>query len=90
MFGRYFPWKDVERSKNDTRLQSLHSVDEAKQTYLLQARECKRCKEQPDNLTWVYFRSPDWTWEKLCGRAGWLTICEKCRRQVDFFLEIMN
>jgi len=39
-------------------------------------------------LSWFYFESPSETWEYLCGRAGWMTVCNRCQRQVDFFLEV--
>ena len=29
-------------------------------------------------------------WEHLCGRAGWMTVCDRCHLQVDFFREAMN
>lgn len=38
----------------------------------------KRIAEQrfPDacmnSAEWIYFESPDWTWDALCGRAGWI------------------
>lgn len=38
----------------------------------------------------IYFCSPRWTWERLCGRAGWLTVCEHCKTQFDFDCESMN
>jgi transcriptional regulator with XRE-family HTH domain len=65
-------------------------VDEAKRMYGAEAVPCSTCGASPDSLTWVRFVSPPWTWAKLCGRAGWLTICEVCHLQVDFFREAMN
>lgn len=35
-------------------------------------------------LVKVLFRSPDWTWEQLCGRCGVLTICPVCGEHLDF------
>jgi hypothetical protein len=29
-------------------------------------------------------------WEHLYGRAGWVTVFERCHRQVGFFCEKMN
>lgn len=39
---------------------------------------------------WVYFRSPDWTWEALCGRAGWMLWDPSTGEQFCFRLGIMN
>jgi hypothetical protein len=81
-----FPWADVDAcrtgaGKEDTGLpeepmpESLHE----------KTRPC--CNAA---LTWIFFRSPRWTWQKLCGRAGWLGLCDQRHIQVDFFLTVMN
>jgi hypothetical protein len=54
------------------------------------ARACPGCGRPPEALTWIYFASPGWTWEQLCGRAGWLLVCKPCHLQVEFYLEAMN
>lgn len=86
----HFPWKDVHASENDTKLQQEHPVEKGQGMYGSRARVCPGCRTPARYLRWVYFRSPDETWANLCGRAGWLTICEWCEMQVDFFCEEMN
>ena len=39
---------------------------------------------------WVYFRSPDWTWEALCGRAGWMLWDPSTGEQFAFRLTVMS
>ena len=39
---------------------------------------------------WVYFRSPDWTWQNLCGRAGWMLWDPSTGEQFCFQLGIMS
>jgi hypothetical protein len=39
---------------------------------------------------WVYFRSPDWTWEALCGRAGWILWDPSTGEQFAFRLTVMS
>lgn len=85
-----FPWPDVEASRNDLELQEEHPATEI-QYYLTVAKPCPKCHATPDQLTWFYFKSPPWTWgEYLCGRAGWLSVCDPCHIQVDYFEEIMS
>ena len=55
-----------------------------------QLRPRPKCSKAPDNLTWVFFISPDDTWLRLEGRAGWLTVCRDCHEQVDFICMVMN
>lgn len=77
------PWTDVEASRTNEDLQRA-----ARETNTMPAgRTCLRC-HQP--LTWLYFQSPAWTWAKLCGRAGWLGVCDPCHLQIDFVLCVMN
>jgi|UniRef100_A0A7C3V544 hypothetical protein len=85
-----FPWEDVAASWADDRLQSRHPAAPAKKIYLARALACPDCGTPADRLSWFYFKSPEWTWEHLCGRAGWMVVCERCRRQVNFFCELMN
>ena len=81
-----FPWEDVRASQADLKLQKRH----AERPDLPDARCCPQCGAAPSDLHWIYFRSPPETWELLCGREGWLALCERCHRQVHFDLTAMN
>ena len=85
-----FPWADVAESRRNELLQRDHAQDESRQKHALLAKPCPRCQAPATELSWFYFESPAWAWEKLCGRAGWMTVCNRCHVQVDFFLELMN
>ena len=84
------PWEDLEDSRRNRRLQKKHPVAEGKGIYLAQAKPCPGCPTPPDGLSWFYFESPKATWEMLCGRAGWMVVCDRCKRQVDFFEEVIS
>lgn len=71
-----YPWEDV-----------LESMKARPEKVFLSDNSCPDCGEK---LIQVYFRSPDWTWKDLCGRAGDMLICPKCHAQQDFRLTIMN
>jgi hypothetical protein len=85
-----YPWEDVAAARENERLQRRHSVVAAKQNYLAKAKACPRCGAVVDKLAWFYFDSPLETWTTLCGCAGWMTVCDACHVQVDFFLEVMS
>jgi len=70
-------------------LQQQHKPDEAAR-YRERARPCPKCGRTSKDLAWFYFESPEWTWANLCGRAGWITVCDACHAQVDCFLESMS
>jgi hypothetical protein len=97
--SRLFPIKDVAASRSDTELQAEHAPDlpHAKERLTQRlartsddAPRCGCCQRSADDLLWVYFRSPEWTWENACGRAGWLLICPVSDDHVEFMLESMN
>jgi hypothetical protein len=48
------------------------------------------CGSAADKLDWFYFATPAESWQHLAGRAGWMTACQQCGIQVDFFVELMN
>lgn len=72
----YYPWKDV-----------LASMCVKPERVYITKEICPDCGRK---LFRLHFSSPRWTWKHLCGRAGTMTICVSCPRQVDFSLEIMN
>lgn len=93
----YFPWKDVIASEGNASLQRTHSAigeealpADALETLRTMARACPQCRRQASELDWIYFSSPAWTWNKLCGRARRLVVCKPCHLQVEFFLHVMN
>ena len=59
----------------------------AKQKLVLSESVCPDCGER---MVVFYYTSPAWTWNSLCGRAGVITICPSCPKQVDFVLTMMN
>jgi|ERR1051325_2961219 hypothetical protein len=84
------PWADVEASRHNTRLQRGHDKRTAHSQYDHRAMPCPKCGRPPAVLAWFYFESPPSTWEDECGCAGWITVCDLCHVQVDFFVEVMN
>jgi hypothetical protein len=86
----HLPWEDVEASRRNRRLQRKHPIEEGKTHYLANAKPCPKCQTPAEALAWFYFESPNWTWENLCGRAGWLIVCDRCRCQTDFFEEAIS
>ena len=78
----FFPWEDVFKCK------IIPNEGELKP-----CPECIKENTEGDkegHLITVYFKSPAWTWERLCGREGYLTICTKHKIQVDFICTVMN
>jgi len=68
-----FPWEDVGENL----------ITYAEQGYRLRVIK-DRCPICHRHLHEVYFCSPEWTWEDLCGREGFLIYCPHCRVQWRF------
>jgi hypothetical protein len=75
-----FPWRCVEECFNH-RL-SQHQFKDSER--------CPLCGLKSEKLIWIQYNSPPITWRLLCGRKGPLSICPKCRIQVEFIVEMMN
>ena len=71
-----FPWEDV-----------IDSMRQQPEAVCLSSQKCPDCGE---TLIELFFSSPQWTWEQLCGRAGKMFICPKCHAQKEFFLTRLN
>ena len=85
-----FSWNEIIAMRNDENFQGQHEENKAKERYLKVASPCPECKTAAKDLAWFYFTSSERDWESLAGSAGWMTVCDKCKIQVDFFLEIMS
>jgi hypothetical protein len=85
------PWEEVDAARADARLQRRHGKRSARRLYESSAERCPQCGAPAAEHAWFYFQSSVETWRSLhCGRAGWMTVCDTCHRQVNFFLEAMS
>jgi hypothetical protein len=88
--GEIFPWADVDAIRENRQFQRHYPKRAAQRAFGGAALACPTCGLHALKHTWFYFESPEWTWERLCGRAGWMTVCDACHRQVNFFLDKLN
>jgi hypothetical protein len=78
------PWEDVDACRRKR-------IPREVREQLRQGPEtCPQCGLSADRLRWIHFVSPAWTWQHLCGREGWLAVCDACRLQVAFHVTMMN
>jgi hypothetical protein len=89
-----YPWDDVEASRRNRRLQKRHRLQKRLSDglgeHFVEAKPCPKCQTGPSELSWFYFRSPKETWPMECGVEGWMSVCDKCHLQVNFFSEAMS
>jgi hypothetical protein len=78
--------------KKDPQFQAPYAAkaEAAKQKYGKRAHPCPKCGAAADKLGWFYYKSPPPTWKMLCGHLGWMTVCQQCDVQVDFFPEVIS
>lgn len=92
----FFPWEDVDACRgrlpppNMLPSQNRRGLAHLVRRLRRRGRGCPKCKRPPAAMTWIYFRSPGWTWSRMCGREGWLNVCDHCRLQLQFHLLVMN
>ena len=88
-----FPEEDVAASLADQMLPREHSLDELDPEMKAEIEQIRlrRIDEGfSEEIRWIYFRSPETTWQALCGRADWLLYDPSTRTQLDFRLTLMN
>lgn len=56
----------------------------------LSIKKCPYCNTSKSKFHLEHFRSPQWTWEHLCGREGYTVICNECKKEIDTIITIMN
>ena len=91
-----FPVEDVRRCARDVRMQEdarrQHGIRDVDLEDLTQ--DVRELLDDPaEDLTgmqWIYFSSPDWTWDALCGRAGWLLWNPQTEDQVYFDMTVLS
>ena len=83
-------WKALQALRDDEALQTKHPVAEAKEKFGSSLKPCRWCGRPGDDLSWIFYESPPETWQMLCGRAGWIVVCDHCQRRVGSFLTLMN
>jgi hypothetical protein len=86
----FLPWDELRACESSHKLRREHPVAAGKARFLAEAAPCPVCDTPPDRLTWIYFTTAPETWRNLCGRAGWILVCERCMLQVSCFIEVLN
>jgi hypothetical protein len=88
-----FPPDDVATSLADATLQKEHRIgnlEPGAQSELEETRQAAIAGGASASTRWIYFSSPPWTWEQLCGREGWLLYDPATERQLEFVMTVMN
>ena len=49
-----------------------------------------RCSHCFKKTMLIYYITPDYTWRRLYGRAGYFLICPYCLKQMDFCYMVLN
>jgi len=79
-----FPIEDIINCISDELLQLGHDFTAARNEYRAHV------SNEAEDCFWFWFQSPDWTWERGYGQAGWMVLSKRDLKQIKFFLEIMN
>jgi hypothetical protein len=85
--GEFYPWENVDASRNDALLQAKNTLDPS---IIKGSTSCPNCGLASEQLSWFWFSSPQEDWDALAGRAGWMSVCDTCHIQVEFLDEIMS
>lgn len=84
----FFPWPHLQQYIDgiDATVYSA-AIECAQEEFLNQAKPCPGCRASPQELFWFCVTDPEAAWDAGTGRVGFLTLCKKCKLQVDFFVD---
>lgn len=74
-----YPKEHVKASLSDKKLQRQDKLPEILEYNKVSS--CENCGSK--SLKWIRFRSPQETWDMLCGRDSWLLVCTNCLTQYE-------
>lgn len=85
-------WSDIPPETRDyfNRLKLRNLVPTDHEKIKSHVCPCPSCGLKPEELVWIGFRTPDWTWRNLCGRQGYLSVCPCCKIAVSSIVTLMN
>ncbi len=90
----FFPPADVRAAAGDAMLQKRAWRDDQPEPGTFERMVEEFLAEYPGTCLaaaeWVFFRSPDWTWQAMCGREGWMLWDPSTGEQFAFRLTCMN
>jgi len=55
--------------------------------FMCKDEECCKCA---GDVVIIYFITSPYSWEHLCGRAGYMKICSCCKRRLTIVIDYMN
>ncbi len=84
----FFPWPHVQQYINGIDSTVYHvAIELAQEQFLTQAKPCPLCGTPAVELFWLSVTDPEAAWDAGTGRVGFLTLCKRCRLQVDFLID---
>lgn len=86
----YFPLKDVEACMNDCESNFIKHLSKRYLDDKANHRPCPLCCKPSEELKWICFSTPQWTWKNWMGRGGTMSICPDCGCIVEFKCLIRN
>lgn len=86
--ARWFPWPEVAAAiaAADGQIAAAATAA-AQEEFAADACACPTCGRPPPALRWVSIGASEEAWIAGDERCGWLTLCDRCRRQIDFFVD---
>jgi hypothetical protein len=83
----FFSWPHAQQYLDRIDSTVYHTAIEFAQMEFPAARPCPSCGRPADELFWFSISDQEVAWDAGTGRVGFLTVCERCRLQVDFLLD---
>ena len=63
------------------------AMEDARELFKEVVQPCPSCGQGADQLYWCSVTDAEVAWDAGTGRVGFLTVCPRCQRQVDFLVD---
>ena len=87
--NRYVPWDEIDACR-DNGPEATQLTPAELCTLASHSSPCPACGCDAAALSWFRYMSPAMTWQRRSGKGGWMAVCDDCREQVAFFIDIEN
>lgn len=83
----FFPWPHVQKHIDGIDSTVYQVAIEFAQQEFSDACPCPSCARAAAELFWFSISDLEAAWDTGSGRVGFLTVCQRCRLQVEFLLD---
>jgi len=86
--AQFFDWPHVQKYVDGIdEVVYQAAIECAQEEFLAKAKPCPQCRCEAAKLFWFSVSDSESAWDAGTGRVGFLTLCKRCKLQVNFLVD---